>query len=276
MFSCAMLVSLTLTSTRLMQGVLQTRRSPDPALKAEGAGIAGGLWQSQSSPGQSRVTARRPRLISQLGGERGGRVRLVTDLRREEEQEEVAGLSDGEDGTEDDSGGSEVEVAISRSPGGHPVTQQSAEVIQVTPAIVVKPRGYSSFLNKEKIHKFQRLAQQNIIVHQTPPLQFGFKPIKKSKREKKQLESKGFGRKSKQKQTSFLYSDLDTLQAPGRHLSAPSPRSSISINYHKQDRKSNLDFLGIFDTRPYFYIPTNSRSGQSEQWGEDRNYFHEV
>ena len=306
-----------------MQRILKSGRSPETALEAE---EAGGLWQPES--GDSRVAARRPRLISQLAGERGervkstheeerdgrvisqlggersrtvisklggerrGKVSLVIDLHRgveaeqeHQQQDRIVELSEGKDSTGDDGDASDVKESTTRSPeyqvlykAKQPVTQQSAdnEVSQVPPAIVVKPRGYSNFLNEEKIHKFQRFAQQKKIFHETPPLQFGFTPIKKSKREKKHFEDKSFGSNTNDKPAPYLYEDLDTLQAPGRQLSQPSPTSSISRNHRKQDRKSNLDFLGIFDTRPYFYIPTHTRSDQSKQTSEERNIFSHI
>ena len=111
-------------------------------------------------------------------------------------------------------------------------------------------------------------------------LEFGFSPI----------QSKGKKTKDKRRKVkNKVYFDefLDTLQAPlkaplkasGKTLSnfsvpaKNSVRSPKHFSHHspanslkKQnlDRKSNLDFLGIFDTRKYFFIPPNRRSDTSE------------
>merc|ERR1712183_1090093 len=84
---------------------------------------------------------------------------------------------------------------------------------------------------------------------------------------------------------------LDTLQAPGgvrqprasprsspnlpSHLSPlssspsktfyPSSPLPTTVWSHQQDLKSNKQFLGVFDTRPYFYIPPPNLRGSSEQ-----------
>merc|ERR1712183_289517 len=84
---------------------------------------------------------------------------------------------------------------------------------------------------------------------------------------------------------------LDTLQAPGgvrqprasprsspnlpSHLSPlssspsktfyPSSPLPTTVWSHQQDLKSNKQFLGVFDTRPYFYIPPPNLRGASEQ-----------
>ena len=64
--------------------------------------------------------------------------------------------------------------------------------------------------------------------------------------------------------------NIDTLQAPSdkKYQKKNEKRSqkyttlpqSIRIPVKRQDTKSNLDFLGIFDTRKYFFIPQNRRS----------------
>ena len=121
-------------------------------------------------------------------------------------------------------------------------------------AVVPSPRGHKSFFDEEKIRKFKLLAQEKA---PPPKLQFGFQPIKKKK--KKGKASTFFGK-------SDYDGFLDSLQAPRvlrqqRPKSPAAPRKSKGVS--KQDRKSNLDFLGIFDTRQYFYIP-NRRSDEAK------------
>ena len=107
-------------------------------------------------------------------------------------------------------------------------------------------------------------------------LEFGFSPIKsKEKRTEDKIR--------KVKQDDVYFDEfLDTLQAPGNTLSnflssaknskrspkhfPPPSQHSQTRAFKKQnlDRKSNLDFLGIFDTRKYFFIPPNRRSDDSE------------
>ena len=107
-------------------------------------------------------------------------------------------------------------------------------------------------------------------------LEFGFSPIKsKEKRTEDKIR--------KVKQDDVYFDEfLDTLQAPGNTLSnflsaaknskrspkhfPPPSQHSQTRAFKKQnlDRKSNLDFLGIFDTRKYFFIPPNRRSDTSE------------
>ena len=101
-----------------------------------------------------------------------------------------------------------------------------------------------------------------------PSLEFGFSPIKSKERKTKDNRRKA-------KQDVYFDEFLDTLQAPGNTLSNSlgpaknSKRSPKHFAHHSQtnslkklnlDRKSNLDFLGIFDTRKYFFIPPNRRS----------------
>lgn len=109
-------------------------------------------------------------------------------------------------------------------------------------------------------------------------LEFGFSPIK-SKEKKRKIKDK----RRKVKHEVYFDEFLDTLQAPlqapGKSLSnfsvpaKNSLRSPKHFSHHSQvnslkkqnlDRKSNLDFLGIFDTRKYFFIPPNRRSDTSE------------
>ena len=112
-------------------------------------------------------------------------------------------------------------------------------------------------------------------------LEFGFSPIKS--KQKKKIKDK----RRKVKHEVYFDEFLDTLQAPlqaplqasGKSLSnfsvpaKNSLRSPKHFSHHSQanslkkqnlDRKSNLDFLGIFDTRKYFFIPPNRRSDTSE------------
>jgi len=60
---------------------------------------------------------------------------------------------------------------------------------------------------------------------------------------------------------------LDTLQAPSKETSHVHNNINVKRNIsrlrtkavRRKDRKSNLDLLGIFDTRKYFFIPQNRR-----------------
>ena len=107
-------------------------------------------------------------------------------------------------------------------------------------------------------------------------LEFGFNPIKSKK---KKIKDK----RRKVKNEVYFDEFLDTLQAPlqasGKSLSnfsVPAKNSlrspkhfsphnkANSVKKQNLDRKSNLDFLGIFDTRKYFFIPPNRRSDTSE------------
>ena len=89
---------------------------------------------------------------------------------------------------------------------------------------------------------------------------------KKKKKKERGQPSTFFG---KSPPSSEYDSFLDSLQAPRvlgeppppRPRSPATPRKSKPVP--KQDRKSNLDFLGIFDTRQYFYIP-NRRSDEAK------------
>ena len=121
-------------------------------------------------------------------------------------------------------------------------------------------------------------------------MEFGFNPIKET--------VSGIKHRGKKKAVYFSKNDvyfdeyLDTLQAPGhesaspvsvvpeqpgpgynsiqnsarspKHFPHPSPSSRSAPDAEKHDRKSNLDFLGIFDTRKYFFIPPNRRSDTSD------------
>ena len=130
-------------------------------------------------------------------------------------------------------------------------------------SVVPSPRGHKSIFDEEKIRKFKLLAQEK----SPPELQFGFQPIKKKKKKKERGQPSTFFGKSPP--SSEYDSFLDSLQAPRVLGEAPPPRPRSpatprkSKPVPKQDRKSNLDFLGIFDTRQYFYIP-NRRSDEAK------------
>jgi hypothetical protein len=69
----------------------------------------------------------------------------------------------------------------------------------------------------------------------------------------------------------YFNANIDTLQAPrdNSYYNKNEKRSSKYFTSErsqvkKQERKSNLDFLGIFDTRRYFFIPPNRRSENKE------------
>ena len=119
-------------------------------------------------------------------------------------------------------------------------------------------------------------------------LEFGFNPIKKPSKKKDIYFRKA------DPQPVYFDEYLDTLQAPGyiKTVSEASPRHNSIQNSikkspkhflphipsplnnfvdKKQDRKSNLDFLGIFDTRKYFFIPPNRRSDTFD--GQDDGIF---
>lgn len=92
---------------------------------------------------------------------------------------------------------------------------------------------------------------------------------------------------------SDFIEELDTLQAPGgvrqprasprsspnlpSHLSPLSPAKKFNPQFfpssplptavwsHQQDLKSNKQFLGVFDTRPYFYIPPPNLRGVEQK-----------
>ena len=103
-------------------------------------------------------------------------------------------------------------------------------------------------------------------------LEFGFSPIKSKVGKTKE-------RRRKEKAEIYFDEFLDTLQAPVKasgktlsNFSGPAKNSlrspkhfsrhskADSLKKQNLDRKSNLDFLGIFDTRKYFFIPPNRRS----------------
>ena len=122
----------------------------------------------------------------------------------------------------------------------------------------------------------------NIVDEDSPPLLLkprgsvtGFSERKKSlfkEKEKRKLEF-GFTAVTKKNSKSETYFDpsLDTLTAPiNVKFNSRTPkvflpfRRSVTSQIRKQDRKSNFDFLGISDTRKYFYIPPSRRSWESE------------
>jgi len=129
-------------------------------------------------------------------------------------------------------------------------------------------------------------------------LEFGFNPIKKSSKKKKDVY---FRKLHRSEESVYFDEHLDTLQAPGydeqtaseashQHNSIqksikrspkyflppsyPSAQPSLPVWDKKQDRKSNLDFLGIFDTRKYFFIPPNRRSDTVD--GQDDGIFSKL
>ena len=148
-------------------------------------------------------------------------------------------------------------------PSGPSVVPIGPSVVPSRPSVVPSPRGHKSFFDEEKIRKFKLLAQEKA----QPELQFGFQPIKKKKKKKERGQPSTFFGKSPP--SSEYDSFLDSLQAPRVLGEAPPPRPRSpatprkSKPVPKQDRKSNLDFLGIFDTRQYFYIP-NRRSDEAK------------
>lgn len=148
--------------------------------------------------------------------------------------------------------------------------------------ITVKPRGPPrGFFNRDK---FKQILTSNLRTDKDRnkdtttevSLEFGFNPIKSKK---KKIKDK----RRKVKNEVYFDEFLDTLQAPlqasGKSLSnfsVPAKNSlrspkhfsphnkANSVKKQNLDRKSNLDFLGIFDTRKYFFIPPNRRSDTSE------------
>ena len=133
----------------------------------------------------------------------------------------------------------------------------------------MKPRGPpKGFFNREKFKKFStntvRSDTSDPKVGFSPAkLQFGFSPLP---------QSKSVSVKPPDNQDSEIYfnANIDTLQAPGdkKYYKRADKRSPkyfpnlpriVTNSVKKQDRKSNLDFLGIFDTRKYFFIPPNRR-----------------
>ena len=147
-------------------------------------------------------------------------------------------------------------------------------------AVPISPRGHQSFFDKEKIAKFKLLAKKEkekekerevkqkekkdkFKQNNFPELQYGFQPIKK----KGGSTSRGKQKKIFGKSTTADYDTfLDSLQAPNIQTSLT--RSTAAPRKSKRERKSNLDFLGIFDTRQYFYIP-NRRSDEVKNKGKE-------
>ena len=135
-------------------------------------------------------------------------------------------------------------------------------------AVPISPRGHQSFFDKEKIAKFKLLAKKEkekevkqkkkFKQNNLPELQYGFQPIKKKGgRTSRGRQKKIFGKSTTADYDTFL----DSLQAPKIQTSLT--RSTAAPRKSKRERKSNLDFLGIFDTRQYFYIP-NRRSDEAK------------
>ena len=80
--------------------------------------------------------------------------------------------------------------------------------------------------------------------------------------------------KKNSKSETYFDQSFDTLTAPiNVKINRRTPKvvlpfsRSVTSQLRKQDRKSNLDFLGIFDTRKYFYITPSRRSWESEPNG---------
>ena len=128
------------------------------------------------------------------------------------------------------------------------------------PVFKVTPRGYKTgFLNRHNFQKFSKDSLNSVKNKDVIPstkLQFGFTPLTKS---------------SKQSDEIYFDPNIDTLQAPSekKHYNKNDKRSqnyitsvprSVNNPVRKQDRKSNLNLFGIFDTRKYFFIPQNRRS----------------
>lgn len=185
---------------------------------------------------------------------------------------------------------------------GNKEVDESGDVAENASAkITVRPRGPpKGFFNREK---FKQILKSNLRTDRDQSrasstnneinLEFGFNPIKKTNSGGKHREKK----KAVYFSENDVYFDeyLDTLQAPGlvsasrvsvasvrpgpgsnsiqssgrspRHFPHPSPSSPSRSgpDTEKHDRKSNLDFLGIFDTRKYFFIPPNRRSDTSDE-----------
>ena len=167
----------------------------------------------------------------------------------------------GEEGDKVDRGDKSADTLLDKSP---PV------------AVTISPRGHQSFFDKEKIAKFKLLAkkEKEKVVKQEkkkdkfkqnnfPEIQYGFQPIQK----KGGSTSRGRQKKIFGKSTTADYDTfLDSLQAPKIQTSLK--RSTAAPRKSKRERKSNLDFLGIFDTRQYFYIP-NRRSDEAKTKGKE-------
>ena len=142
-----------------------------------------------------------------------------------------------------------------------PETTDSSEVEET--AVRVKARGSTTGFSKRQ--KFSIARSVNTSTSENPTaysksyfpsnkIQFGFMPLP--------FENK----------PSAIYFDanIDTLQAPSdkKHHRKNDKRSphftkvptSIKTPVKRQDNKSNLDFLGIFDTRKYFFISRNRRN----------------
>ena len=146
-------------------------------------------------------------------------------------------------------------------------------------AVPISPRGHQSFFDKEKIAKFKLLAKKEkdkevkqekkkkkdkFKQNNFPELQYGFQPIQK----KGGSTSRGRQKKIFGKSTTADYDTfLDSLQAPKIQTSLS--RSTAAPRKSKREKKSNLDFLGIFDTRQYFYIPNRRSDGAKTKGKED-------
>jgi hypothetical protein len=133
------------------------------------------------------------------------------------------------------------------------------------PVFKVTPRGSKTgFLKRHSLQKFSKhslTSVKNKDYITSTKLQFGFTPLVQS---------------SKQPSEIYFDANIDTLQAPSKTL-IYKKNEKIYKNYvtsvsrflnnpvRKQDRKSHLNLLGIFDTRKYFFIPQNRRSEKFSQ-----------
>jgi len=119
---------------------------------------------------------------------------------------------------------------------------------QPSTLITLKPRGSITGFSSRK----KKIFSKDDIPDK---LEFGFTPVP-SKQDENEV---------------YFDASLDTLTAPiylrtnRRSPEYFSPlRRSVTNPVRKANRKSHLDFLGIFDTRKYFYIPPNRRNDRSE------------
>jgi len=158
----------------------------------------------------------------------------------------------------------------------------------------IRPRGPpKGFFNREK---FQQILTSNLRSDKDQnrvstttqiSLEFGFNPIKSPTKTPSKKKDIYFS-----KNDVYFDEYLDTLQAPTNVKSQPASQfnsiqnSKRSPKYfssqiissptsfapdEKLDRKSNLNFLGVFDTRKYFFIPPNRRSDAGD--GQDYGIF---
>jgi len=178
--------------------------------------------------------ARHPRLIEQIYD--ANTVQDGVALVEENDQEKQREIS-----TEKDLGEEYQIVYKVDSTATKPSSQPST-------LITLKPRGSITGFSSRKKKVFSKDE-----IHDK--LEFGFTPVP-----------------SKQNENEVYFdASLDTLTAPTylrtnrRSPEYFSPlRRTVTNPVRKSNRKSHLDFLGIFDTRKYFYIPPNRRNDRSE------------